>query len=905
MAKTHAKGVFSLNRKVVDILEFGKEYYTKESPILLPSKPDDADQKKIPGIRGLAAAYKQFEFDSRKRLVVVAHSDDGGDVKKNFTLSALRAEGVTCLLTGETERWSAIAETGQKVEDIKRILRYFHHNRKNWNCNPPDIDGKWDGGNEKSILAATKNFFIGYNKVHTPKLNIALVEGSIKTDKKWPKDVWKAVFGLYLEEMCSVLGIRPKPPKAIPDTSKLPKNDVKFISETKKSVGCGESYAMTENKFKSNYQADKYRRVELLFYNGSDINQPTNKIGARIFACPAGDTTKHTSNGPPKCPLWYANNLYANYIDPEKDLKSTAYHLSFTYMDKVKVNNKKPTVQKAPAGLVIEAYHYKKVGAKWQKLPINSITKFSDGVYTVQVENTPARDDLHFEFSTKSESGPDKTKWIFTSAADSAPSIVEKKTADVRVLQVPDKYADYFKHYDLPKEWSSQLYWTRYKDGANEKGGRFEAVMKALKIKPYGAKTTQATNPLTFSFDDIVLVDKEGRQNINDSANAAPKDRNAADGLVNLSDNSRYSLFYVQEDNLVLYKPETDYPSLTDFKFKQNLITDLPTDGMVRLVIFANDAYSVSDARSERTAKFQSAKHVLGCRAATIGDARHHFGTKISGGSIYDAAQKVTLVNGSTAVTGTGTKFLKDAMKGSILTVYKGGAWRDRTYTVASVQSDTQLTLTGNPDPGEVGANMFFQLHVPNYYCLSCGKFQLHYIHGGCLVPDPAKADNLKVRSFLLVYWSGRYKKSGAGVTDAEAAEFGKEGPKKTKERWEHKGYMIEPKTADGEGKGKVQIKPVFHFETKYPANGGKQGCTVSITNNSGDGEMGVDESKMYKKSYKSPVNPGDHSDYNRGEQTDIDGKKYRELVIAHEYGHGTGKYDDYQYSDGSLHDKK
>ncbi len=148
---------------------------------------------------------------------------------------------------------------------------------------------------------------------------------------------------------------------------------------------------MTENKFKSNYPTDKYSRVELLFYNGSDINQPTNKIGARIFACPAGDATKHTSNGPPKCPLWYANNLYANYIDPEKDLKSTAYHLSFTYMDKVKVKNKKPTVQKAPAGLTIEAYHYKKVGAKWQKLPINSITKFSDGVYTVQVDDSLRR----------------------------------------------------------------------------------------------------------------------------------------------------------------------------------------------------------------------------------------------------------------------------------------------------------------------------------------------------------------------------------------------------------------------------------------------------------------------------------------------------------------------------------
>ncbi|MCU0638764.1 MAG: hypothetical protein MUF59_02695 [Candidatus Krumholzibacteria bacterium] len=904
MAKTHAKGVFSLNRKVVDILEYGKDYYTKGSAILMPAKPDDADQKKIPGIKGLAAAYRQFEFDSRKRLVVAGHADSGGDVKKNFELSALRAEGIVCLLAADGERWSAIAEKTQKVEDIKRVLKYFHNNRKNWNCNPPDIDGKWDANNEKDILAAVKKFITGYNIGHAPKLPVALVDGTIKTDKKFTKEVWKAVFELYLEEMCGALGIKPKAGKTVPDTSKIPKTALKFVNEAKKFTACGESFPMTENKFKSNYTTDKYERAELLFFNGKDIDAGTNKIGARVFACPAGEAVKHTSNGPPKCPLWYANHMLANYIDPEKDLNATAYHLAFTYIDKVKVNNKKPTVQKAPAGLVIETYHYKKVGAKWQKLPINSVTKFSDGVYTVQVDNTPARDDLHFEFSTKSESGPDKAKWIYTAAADSAPSIVEKKINEVRALQVPDKYADYFKHYDLPKEWSSQLYWTRYKDGANDKGGRFEAVMKALKIKPYGAKTTQATNPLTFFLDDIVLVDKEGRQNINDSADAAPKDRNAADGLVNLSDNSRYSLFYVLEDKLVLYKPEANYPSLTDFKFKQNLITDLPVDGVVRMIIFANDCYSVSDARTERTAKFQSPKHVLGCRAATAGDARHHFGTKARG-MIYNSAQTITLTAGSTTVTGAGTKFLTEVLPGFQLSIYKGTDWSPVRHDIVSIQSDTQLTIAANPAGGETGAGKYFKtLSPPRHSVESCGNFQLHYIHGGCLVPDPAKADNLKVRSFLLIYWNGRYKKSGAGITDAEVATFGREGPKNTKERWEHKGYMIEPKTADAQGKGKVQIMPVFHFETKYPANGGKHGCMVSITNNSSDGEMGVDNSKMYKESYKSPVNPGDHSDYNRGEQTDIDGKKYRELVIAHEYGHATGKYDDYEYSDGSLYDK-
>ncbi|MCX5753077.1 MAG: hypothetical protein NTW97_05455, partial [Candidatus Krumholzibacteria bacterium] len=555
-------------------------------------------------------------------------------------------------------------------------------------------------------------------------------------------------------------------------------------------------------------------------------------------------------------------------------------------------------------GLKIEAYCYKTVGGHEQKTAINSITKYSGGVYTVQVEDIPIRDNLHFEFETKLPKDPDKSKWIYTGGVDAAPYIAVQKNDVVKDLEVPDKFADYVKYYDLPKEWSSEMYWTRYKDGADDKGDRFEKVMKALKLKPYGNKKTEAAKPLTFSLDDIVLVDKEGRQNINNASNSAPKDRDAHNGLVNLSDNSRYSLFHVTDENLVLYKPETDYPSLTDFKFKENLITDVPVDGVTRLIVFANDFYSVSDKRAERNAKFKNGKHVLGCRAAVIGDPRHHFGTRARGDLIADPAT-ITLTNGSSVVTGTGTKFLKDVLPGYRLSIWKASEYSTRQYTIQSIQNDTQLTLATNPDPGEVGAGKDFKTFSPQYDCVgACGNFQLHYIHNGCVISDPAKAGGLKVRSFLLICWNGRYKKMGAGVTDVELKEFGKEGPKNTKERWDHKGYTIEPQTVDAQNKGKVQIKPVFHFETKYPNTGGRHSCMVSITDDSSDGEMGVTESKMYKKSYKSPINPGDYSDYNRGEQTDIDGKKYRELIIAHEYGHGTGKYDDYEYSNGSLYDK-
>ncbi|MBU8922344.1 MAG: hypothetical protein KOO63_11060 [Bacteroidales bacterium] len=901
MAKTHAKAVFSLNRKVVDVLEFGEEFYTKGSPVFMPSKPDEADQGKIPGIKGLAATYKQFEFDSRKRLVVVGHTDTGGDIKKNFELASARAEAVVCLLAGNVDRWAEISEKGQKVEDIKRILNHFHFNRKNWKCNPPDINDKWDGNNEQGILDATKKFFKAYNKTHRPRISMALVDGSIKTDKKWPKDVWKAVFRLYLEEMCTALSIKWKSYKKNPNIKKRIKSEIKFILDTKKSVGCGDSFPMTEPKFKSNYQQDKFRRVELLFFNGKDINQKTNRIGSRVFACMVGGTTKHTSAGPPKCPLWYNNHLYASYIDPEKDLKAVAYHMAFTYIDQVKVKDKKPTVQKVPAGLKIEAYFYKKVGKTKQKKPVRSVIKFSDGVYTVKVEGAPKRNNIHFEFDTKLPSAPDKSKWVFTSDSNAAPKITAKVNNEVKALRAPDKYADYIKYYDLPKEWSSEMYWTRYKSRGKDKGGRFKTVMKNLKLKPYGKKKTKADNPLTFSLDDIVLIDSKGRQNINDPKNRTPKDKKKSNALTSLSGYSRVSLFHVTGEEFLLYKPMTNYPALTDFKFKRNLITDLPVDGVARLVIFANDFYSVSGKRTEINPKFKAGKHVLGCRAAVLGDPEHHFGTRVRA-EIFAKGQTITLANGSQTVTGNKTKFLSELSPGLQLSIWIGPKWSTRKYTIASIKNDTELTLTAAPHNTEVGAGKEFKTFSPPHHCVDCGNFQLHYIHEGCVISDPAKAGGLKVRSFLLIYWNGRYKRSGSSVANAQLKTFAREGPKNTKERWEDKGYTIEPQTVDANNKGKLQIKPVFHFETKYPNNGGKHGCMVTITNDSNDGQMSVTSSKMYKKSYKVPATNA-ASEYKRGEETDVDGKKYKELIIAHEYGHGTGKDDDYAYEDGEQYD--
>ncbi len=367
------------------------------------------------------------------------------------------------------------------------------------------------------------------------------------------------------------------------------------------------------------------------------------------------------------------------------------------------------------------------------------------------------------------------------------------------------------KYYDLPQEWSSQNYWTRY-DGSMDKGDRFLKVLKDVKkIKPYGGATTTASQPLVFSLDDIVLLTEAGSQVV--------KDKSALDSSADLSDKSRYTLFYIKDDNLVRYKPESaDYPYFTDFKFQENLIYDTPSDGQIRMVAFANDCYHVFDKRAVRDASFDATKHVLGCRAARLKDTKWHVSVGMNGGS---------------------------------------NTWGHQRYFAATT-----------------------------------GNFDLHFIYDGCVLAGP---DKIKRRAFLLVYWNGFFKSQNAphAVAAGDVANFATKGLKNAFERWEDKGYTIEPVKDDGSCD--IQIKPVFFFEAKRDNRGGKPKCTVTVSSDSSTGWMGIATSDMYKEDYKV-------RDYlGVGQFRDIDGKIYETLVVSHELSHAMGKDDEYAYHEGDI----
>lgn len=178
------------------------------------------------------------------------------------------------------------------------------------------------------------------------------------------------------------------------------------------------------------------------------------------------------------------------------------------------------------------------------------------------------------------------------------------------------------------------------------------------------------------------------------------------------------------------------------------------------------------------------------------------------------------------------------------------------------------------------------------FFASATGNYQLHYFHGLDIVE---KSGNQIPLSFLMIYWSARFKlisTPAKPVTANELKTFATKGMLNSKERWEHKGYTIEPNSNAAD---RNIIKPVFLFEGKKADSGGKEICEVTIVNDTDSGVMGNATSEMHKEDYKI------RNYLNMGKHIDIDGKAYETLVVAHEFGHATGKDDEYAYDDGDI----
>ncbi len=687
-ARTGTPTTFVHHRLQVDILEMEDVLFHLDSAVMMPERPSGASssegvgddssdaatqqqQDQVTGVRALALGLKQFEFNPNKRLLIAGHADTSGQAKMNFELSALRAQNVQYLIDGDREKWAKVSESRHRIEDYQQIMLFVKQNtRWGWNCDPGAINNQWNNPTKE----ATKNFITSYNAwvlanqappgaTVIPDNTISIISNS--GTHRWTLDMWRAVFDIYNDEIAAALGV---PRGQIGRYRAL----VMYTDDLKQLVACGESFPL-DNAGRDNYRSQLNRRVELLFFDKEEIP---------VLNCPTRTSSIHT---PAECPLWHKWHFAAVHIDPA-DLTATAYHLRFNYFDRVH-----QAVKTMPDGLVIKAFEN-------LSTEIPARITFSNGVYMVKVQNNPARTDIHFTFATTNQ-------WLFSADDQTDPVLVTKTPAEIAALP----WLERIKYYDLPAEWSSRNYFTRYDNTNPNTGDRFVEVMRTHKqLKPYGGNTTDPNQPLTFSLDDIVLGDTNRSQ--------AVRDRNASGTPINLDANSRIAVFYIDHTTnetvagttknlrkLMLHNPDPNLAIFTNQPFSANLVTDVP--GNTRVVYFCNGFYDVYDKRSRASDPgFNfSANHVVGARLALLDDADVHASHTAIASNASDRSKAYTLSDGNPVIGHYTLHYLHncDILDGKPLH-YLLTHWNCRIQAVAPA---TAADVANHRHPGMKNAN--------------------------------------------------------------------------------------------------------------------------------------------------------------------------------------------------------
>jgi hypothetical protein len=495
-ASSHSFWEIVLRRINVHILEMEDVLFHHNSAVMMPENPAGKSSKDgagatdprvqsmqatATGIKALALVFKQFEFDPNKRIIIAGHADTSGDIKYNFELSGLRAQNVMDLLIGDREAWTDISYKKHKIEDYQQIMTHYA-SKFGWACDPEKIDNVWGPKTE----AATKNFIDSYNTANAdpslpgPPLSPDLL-GKVKNDgaKRWPPELWRAVFDLYSQELAEALMTSTASLQAMRE-SLVGLQTNKFLYPDKRFIACGESFPIDQAE-RDKYRSQANRRVEIIFFDKDEA------LAFEDFVCPPELTRTHKEE---ECPMWNKWHFLPLYIDPD-DLYAVVYHLRFVYYDRVLRR-----VADVPDGLTIRALTVR-AGVQ-SEIPTAQV--YRNGIYYVKVKfSSPSGgaqpDDFYFQYQLADA-------YVVTpDGSNGSDSKIEiKKKGEIPPGQEHN-------HHALPSAWTAKDYCTYYKypddyPGPFEDGGVFLPVCKdTLNLRPFGTAVTQPEKPLTFILD--------------------------------------------------------------------------------------------------------------------------------------------------------------------------------------------------------------------------------------------------------------------------------------------------------------------------------------------------------------------------------------------------------------------
>ncbi len=253
-------------RQQAEMLEVDDQRFRTDSAVPHLEDPDAgsggaaASESEEPRVGFVAACLRYTEEHPGKKILIAGHTDTTGSADYNVRLSRQRAQMVHAMLVGDRETFRHTAQAKFVSGDKEQVLDWVER-RFGWPCGMQTNSG--------SLWRATRAFQESYNDNDRAGNSAA---PALAEDGDFRELTWGGIFDCYELNHAEELGCERE------ELAEF-RARLSFVKPDQPYVGCGE-YHPIEAAEQDNYRSQTNRRVEILYFDATDVPVPPCHVAA-------------------------------------------------------------------------------------------------------------------------------------------------------------------------------------------------------------------------------------------------------------------------------------------------------------------------------------------------------------------------------------------------------------------------------------------------------------------------------------------------------------------------------------------------------------------------------------------------------------------------------------------------